>query len=59
MNKKNRQTELTYETLKQYKGFEKTSEVEASKQIETIKRLAKILFYLHLNEQQTINKGKY
>ncbi len=45
------QTELTYETLKLYRGFENTSELEAPKQIEAIKRLAKILYYLHLNEQ--------
>src|ERR1700740_1854790 len=49
------QTELTFETLKQYKGFENVREAEASKQIETIKRLAKVLYYLHINEQNTNN----
>ena len=50
--KKSRQTELTHETLMQYKGFENTSEAEAVKQIAGIKKLAQILFYMHLNEKE-------
>ena len=50
-SKQIQQTELTYETLRQYKGFENTSELEAPKQIEAIRKLAKVLYYLHLNEQ--------
>ena len=37
------QSELTYEKLKTYKWFENTTEAEAQKQIEIIKKLAKIL----------------
>ncbi len=49
------QNELTYEQLKKYKGFEDITETQAEKEIETIKRLAKILYYLYINEQQTNN----
>ncbi len=51
-----RTTELTFETLKQYKGFENTSEADAAKQIDVIKRMAKILHHLYLNEQHIENK---
>lgn len=47
--------ELTYEQLKKYKGFEDITETQAEKEIENIKRLAKILYYLYINEQQTNN----
>ena len=49
--KERRQTELTFETLKQYKGFENISEDQAVKEIDNMKKLAKILFHLHTNEQ--------
>ncbi len=49
------QNELTYEQLKKYKGFEDLTETQAEKEIENIKRLAKILYYLYINEQQTNN----
>ncbi len=49
------QNELTYEQLKKYKGFEDITETQAEKEIENIKRLAKILYYLYINEQQTNN----
>ncbi|MDP1746654.1 MAG: hypothetical protein Q8L90_13845 [Bacteroidota bacterium] len=47
-------TDLTYEKLKQYKGFENSTEEEAIKQIEIIKKLAKILYYMYMDEQQRI-----
>lgn len=47
------QNELTYEQLKKYKGFEDLTETQAEREIENIKRLAKILYYLYINEQQT------
>lgn len=52
--KNNRQVnnELTYEHLKKYKGFEDTSEAEAEKQIEFIKRMVKVMYYMYINEQQ-------
>ena len=49
------QTDLTYEKLKTYKGFEDITEAQAEKEIDNIKRLAKVLYYLYLNEQQTKN----
>ena len=49
------QNELTYEQLKKYKGFEDITEPQAEKEIENRKRLAKILYYLYINEQQTNN----
>jgi hypothetical protein len=52
--KERRQTELTFETLQQYKGFENTTETGAIKQIEGIKKLAKILFCLYQHEQQNL-----
>lgn len=48
-------TDLTHEKLKQYKGFENSTEEEATKQIEIIKKLAKILYYMYLNEQKLNN----
>lgn len=51
-------TELTYEKLKQYKGFENSTEEEAIKQIEVIKKLAKILYYMYMNEQQKKNNNQ-
>ena len=53
--KRPRKTKLTFEVLKQYKGFENTTETEAEKQIEIIKRLGKILYYSYTNEQQINN----
>lgn len=47
------ESELTYEKLKTYKGFENITEPESVKYIESIKKLAKILFYLYEHEQQT------
>lgn len=46
------QSELTYEKLKTYKGFENVSEEEATKQIGVIKRLAKIMYYMYMEEQK-------
>lgn len=43
---------LTYEKLKTYKGFENITEAEAEKEIENIRRLAKVLHYLALYDQQ-------
>lgn len=48
-------TELTYEKLKKYKGFENSTEEEAIKQIEIIKKLTKILYCMYMNEQQMNN----
>lgn len=49
--------ELTYEKLKMYKGFENSTEEEAIKQIEIIKKLARILYYMYMNELK-INNSK-
>jgi ribosomal protein S21 len=56
--KHNRQvnSELTYEHLKKYKGFEDISEAEAEKQIEFIKRMAKVMYYMYIDEQKSKNK---
>ncbi len=51
-------SELNHQKLKTYKGFENATEEEAEKQILIIKRLAKILYYLYMNEQQTKNKNE-
>jgi ERCC4-type nuclease len=48
-------TELTYEKLKTYKGFENITEAEAVKEIEIIKKLAKILYYMYLKDQKNSN----
>lgn len=45
------QTELNHAKLKTYKGFEGITEEESVKHIENIKKMAKILFHLHINEQ--------
>lgn len=52
--KKNNQvnSELTIEKLKTMKGFENVTDSEAEKEIDTIKKLAKILFYLYVKEEQ-------
>lgn len=44
--------ELTYEQLKTYKGFENLKEEEAGIYIHTIKKLAKILYYMYLHDEQ-------
>ena len=51
-------TELTYEKLKTYKGFENVTEAEAVKEIEIIKKLAKILYYMYLKEQKNGDNKK-
>ena len=48
------QTELNYENLRTYTGFETITEEEAAIQIAEIKKMAKILFYLHVNEQNKL-----
>lgn len=40
--------DLTIEKLKTYKGFENSTEEVAAKEIEAIKRLAKIMYYLYM-----------
>lgn len=47
------QTELNFEKLKTYKGFESVTEEESIKQIEAIKKMAKIVFHLYETEQNT------
>lgn len=49
------QEELTYEQLKKYKGFENITEAQAEREIENIKRLTKVLYYLYVYEQQMNN----
>lgn len=49
-------SELTYENLKKYKGFEDTSEAESEKQIEFIKRMAKVMYYMYINETKPKNE---
>lgn len=51
--KKPRQSKLTFVTLKQYKGFENVNEEDAKKDIEFIQRMAKVLYYLNIDEQKT------
>lgn len=48
--------ELTYEHLKTYKGFENISEAEAEKQIEFIKRMAKAMYFMYIEEQKPKNE---
>lgn len=48
--------ELTYEHLKTHKGFENISEAEAEKQIEFIKRMAKVMYYMYIDEQKLKSK---
>jgi hypothetical protein len=48
---------LTYEKLKSYKGFENVTEEEAKNEIQTIKKLARILHFLMLEEQRKENEG--
>jgi hypothetical protein len=50
---------LTYEKLKTYKGFENITEQEAEREIEIIRRLAKILYYIYMNEQQNKEGSEY
>lgn len=53
--KHNRQvnSELNYEHLKKYKGFEDINEADAEKQIEFIKRMAKVMYYMYIEEQKS------
>lgn len=52
------ETELTHETLKQYEGFENITEAQAKKQIDTIKRLAKIIYYSYMYELEKLKEKK-
>lgn len=49
----NSYSELNFETLKTFKGFENITEQQAQKEIEVIKRLAKILHHLITNENNS------
>jgi hypothetical protein len=49
----NSYSELNFETLKTFKGFENMTEQQAQKEIEVIKRLAKILHHLITNENNS------
>jgi hypothetical protein len=51
MNSNGKQVDLTPEKLRTFKGFENITDSEAEKEIEVIKRLAKILHRLYMNEQ--------
>lgn len=42
---------LTYEKLKTYRGFENLKEEEAEVHIDSIKKLARILYYMYLNDE--------
>lgn len=44
--------ELTYEQLKTFKGYEDLKEEEAEIHIYTLKKLAKILYCMYLNDEQ-------
>lgn len=48
------QTELNYEKLKTYKGFENITEEESIKHIEAIKKMAKVMFHLYETEQNKL-----
>lgn len=52
---KNSVSELTIEKLRNYKGFESISDEEALIHIENIKRFAKILFNMFLNDNNLQN----
>ena len=43
---------LTYEELKKCKGFENITESEALKELEVINRIAKMMYYMYMNNQQ-------
>lgn len=43
---------LTKEELQNMKGFENLTENEAEKELETINRIVKILYYLYMNDQE-------
>ena len=49
--------ELTPEKLRAYKGFENCTDEEAEKQIHTIKKLAKVLYHLHQEDERKARVG--
>lgn len=49
-NSKNQNTELTFESLKTYPGFENATEEESVKIISNIKRLAKVLYSMYQSD---------
>lgn len=50
--KQNSNSELTIEKLRTYKGFENITETEAEIHIIAIKKLARVLYGVYLNEQK-------
>jgi hypothetical protein len=50
--------DLTIVELKKYKGFENSTEEEAEKQIEVIETLARILYYLYVEEEKENRKNE-
>lgn len=42
---------ITYEELKKCEGFENITEAEAEKELETINRIAKMLYYMYMSNQ--------
>ena len=57
--KKQADTELTFEKLKTYSGFENVTEEEAVKEIQIIKKLAKILYYMYLKDQKGNKRAEH
>jgi hypothetical protein len=53
----NSKSELTVEKLKTYKGFENITEAEAEIHIIAIKKLARVLYGVYLNEQKERSKN--
>lgn len=47
-----KQTGLTYEELKKCKGFENITQAEAEKELEVINRIAKMMYYMYMSNQQ-------
>ena len=55
---KNSNSELTIEKLRTYKGFENITEEEAQIHIIAIKKLARVLYGIYLNEQKQKANGE-
>lgn len=55
---KKQNTELTFEKLKTYPGFENITEAESVKQIDSIKRFAKLLYSMYKSDLERKAKDK-
>ena len=48
--------EVTYAELKTFKGFENLTEAEAEKELIVINKIARIMYFLYVNEHEPNNK---